>query len=91
MTKRPSILAAFLIALLFGAIVHVTAHKNMVGAFSGNEWGRYLFGIGAALTNLRWGIHGYVIDKVSEDALLRAASAGTPETSPPWEPNTRTI
>src|SRR5216683_6262662 len=61
--------AAILVVLLVGATFRAGVQKGLVGTIGLQEWGRYLFGIGAALTQSRWGIGGYVIDSPIEQKL----------------------
>jgi len=57
------------IALLVGSTFYIGVKKHLVGTIAGEEWGRYLFGIGAALTQSRFGISGFVIDNPIEQKL----------------------
>ena len=76
--RRPlSRVGALLSVLLVAATLRVTVDKNLVGTFDDHEWGRYLFAMGAALTQLRWGISGYVIDSYIEMELGVGGLTGT--------------
>jgi len=68
-----------LTALLLVATFRVGVDKNLVGTFTDNEWGRYLFGIGAALTHLKGGSSGYVIDNMIETKLSMGGFTASPE------------
>src|ERR1700730_4321972 len=56
--------------LLWASAAWVGAQKNLVGTLTEQEWGRHLFGIGGALTHLKFGIGGYVVDERIERKLL---------------------
>jgi hypothetical protein len=68
------------IVLLIAAIFRIGVQKDLVSTFTGNEWGRYLFAMGATLTQQRWGIGGYVIDSALEGALNLGGLTTSPET-----------
>jgi hypothetical protein len=70
------------LALLMAAIFRVGIEKNMVGTFSGNDWGRYLFALGATLTKFRLGTGGYVIDSAIEGQLMLGGLNADPPTWP---------
>src|SRR5712691_5817366 len=67
--KLGNAIAIILIMFLLGATCQLGIEKRLVGSVGVHEWGRYLFGIGAALTQSRWGITGYVIDNTVEQKL----------------------
>jgi hypothetical protein len=56
--------------LLWASAAWVGAQKNLVGTLTEQEWGRHLFGIGGALTHLKFGIGGYVVDHPIQEKLL---------------------
>ncbi len=64
-----STVAMVLSILLVGEIFHVGFEKNLVGTIGQEAWGRHIFGFGAALTQSRWGIGGYVVDSAIEERL----------------------
>src|SRR4051812_11578500 len=68
-----------LIVLLMGATFRVGVAKNLPGTFTTEEWGRHLFGMGAALTRARFGIGGYVIDGPIEQTLQAAGITANPD------------
>jgi hypothetical protein len=69
LVKRASVTAAIVILLLTVAIFRVGIEKNLRNTITVNEWGRYLFAIGAALTHSKFGIGGFVIDDIIEQKL----------------------
>jgi hypothetical protein len=74
-SKRPelprmsSVVAVIVILLLTIAIFRVGVDKHLRSTITANEWGRYLFAIGAALTHTKFGIGGFVIDDPIEQKL----------------------
>ncbi|MFL5086090.1 MAG: hypothetical protein ACJ8FP_14845, partial [Xanthobacteraceae bacterium] len=65
--------------LLLGATFNAGVEKDLVGTFTSQGWGRYLFGIGAALTQSRFGIGGYVIDNPIEQKLQSEGLTDNPD------------
>src|SRR5262249_37606553 len=63
---------------LVGATFRVGVEKNLAGTFTTEEWGRHLFGMGAALTRARFGIGGYVVDAPIEQTLQAAGGTADP-------------
>src|SRR5262245_35472845 len=73
-------LSGLLLALLLVvATFRVGVDKNLAGTFTSNEWGRYLFAMGAALTHLKGGPGGYVVDNVIENKLHMSGFTASPE------------
>jgi hypothetical protein len=74
-SKRPelprmsTVVAVTVILLLTIAIFRVGVDKHLRSTITVNEWGRYLFAIGAALTHTKFGIGGFVIDDPIEQKL----------------------
>src|SRR5262249_3311543 len=67
-----------LIVLLVGATFRVGVEKNLAGTSTTEEWGRHLFGMGAALPRARFGIGGYVVDAPIEQPLQAAGVTADP-------------
>jgi hypothetical protein len=68
-TKWASVLQIALLVFLVVGLFRAGIEKNLVETITEQEWGRYLFGIGAALTYSRWHIGGYVVDQAIEQKL----------------------
>jgi hypothetical protein len=82
-SRSSSLAGVLLTVLLVIGIFRVGVDKNLVGTFTDNEWGRYLFAMGAALTQLKGGPGGYVIDNVIETKLGMGGLTAMPEVLEP--------
>jgi len=58
--------------------VHVVFEKKLVGTITPHEWGRYLFGLGAAITKSKYGIGGFVAEDYVELALMQGGLSDRP-------------
>jgi hypothetical protein len=56
---------------LMGWTFQIGAQKNLVGTINGNEWGRYMHAIAAALTKAKTGVGGFVADSPISVELLQ--------------------
>ncbi len=74
--ERATAIAIALIIVGVAGLFQVGIKKNLVDTLTEQEWGRYLFGIGAALTASRWGIGGYVVDEAIEQKLQSRGLTG---------------
>ena len=62
------------ITLLFLALnVHTAFEKQLVGTISPHEWGKYRLAIGAAITQSKYGIGGFVEEDNIESMLMLGA------------------
>ena len=65
--------SAFAVALLLlGAMLWTLFEKNLVSTMTQQGWSRELYGIGAALTKLRFGIGGSAVDQRLLATLMRS-------------------
>jgi hypothetical protein len=72
--------SAFAVALLLlGAMLWTLFEKNLVSTMTQQGWSRELYGIGAALTKLRFGIGGSAVDQRLLAALLRGGLTSEPD------------
>src|SRR5262245_14984988 len=76
--RATALVGVLLSSLILIATFRVGVDKNLVGTFSDNEWGRYLFGMGAALTHMKGGPRGYIIDNAIENKLAEGGLTGVP-------------
>jgi hypothetical protein len=63
MERSGHICCGILIAATIGLmawIFQIGVHKNLVRTINGNEWGRYMHAIAAALTKAKTGVGGFV-------------------------------
>jgi hypothetical protein len=75
--------SAFAVALLLlGAMLCTLFEKNLVSTMTQQGWSRELYGIGAALTKLRFGIGGAAVDQRLLATLMRSGLTSQPEVSP---------
>ena len=72
--------SAFAVALLLlGAMLWTLFEKNLVSTMTQQGWSRELYGIGAALTKLRFGIGGAAVDQRLLATLLRSGLTSEPD------------
>src|SRR5205085_1422399 len=57
-------------------MVGIAFERNLVGTVTQHGWGRVLQGVGAALTQLRCGVGGFVIDKRIDAVLQNSGFTG---------------
>lgn len=72
--------SAFAVALLLlGAMLWTLFEKNLVSTMTQQGWSRQLYGIGAALTKLRFGIGGAAVDQRLLATLVRSGLTSEPD------------
>ncbi len=72
--------SAFAVAfLLLGAMLWTLFEKNLVSTMTQQGWSRQLYGISAALTKLRFGIGGAVVDQRLLATLVRSGLTDEPD------------
>src|SRR5262245_40279262 len=76
--RATALVGVLLSSLILIATFRVGIEKNLVGTFSDNEWGRYLFGMGAALTHMKGGPRGYIVDIAIETRLAEGGLTAVP-------------
>src|SRR5262245_26828190 len=70
--RRRTVASAALVVVVLSLVTatfDAGVKKNLVGTLNCQEWGRYVFAFAAALTQQRFGITGYVTDRLIQQNL----------------------
>src|SRR5262245_14285357 len=70
--KMPARIVGIVISVLLLILsIRIVFEKNLVGTMTPQEWGRYLFGIGATITKWKYDIGSFVAEDYVELALMK--------------------